>query len=44
MQARRARVTRALGPLLGPPVPGDELDLGQQHGFLLRTGAGECAA
>jgi sulfite reductase beta subunit-like hemoprotein len=38
------RVTAALGSILGPPVPGDELDLGQSQGFLLHTGEGECAA
>jgi sulfite reductase beta subunit-like hemoprotein len=38
------RVTSALASLLGPAAPGDELDIGQDQGFLLETKAGECAA
>ncbi|HEY2509715.1 MAG TPA: nitrite/sulfite reductase [Polyangiaceae bacterium] len=38
------RVVAALTPLLGPPVPGDEADIGETTGFLVAIGQGECAA
>jgi hypothetical protein len=38
------RVVAALGPLLGPPVPGDEADIGETSGFQVAVGEGECAA
>jgi adenylyl-sulfate kinase len=38
------RVTAALAELLGPPTAEDALDIGQDTGFLLQTGQGECAA
>ncbi len=38
------RVLEVLAPLLGPPTSGDDADVGQSEGFLLHTGAGECAA
>jgi sulfite reductase beta subunit-like hemoprotein len=38
------RVVAALGDLLAPPDPVESRDIGQDEGFLVRTGAGECAA
>ena len=38
------RVVEALGPLLGPALPGEETDIGETQGFQVAIGAGECAA
>jgi sulfite reductase beta subunit-like hemoprotein len=39
------RVVAALGDLVAaPPVPGEDSDIGQSEGFLVHTGAGECAS
>jgi sulfite reductase beta subunit-like hemoprotein len=38
------RVVEALGPLLGPALPGEETDIGESQGFQVAIGAGECAA
>jgi sulfite reductase beta subunit-like hemoprotein len=38
------RVTGWLAPLLGAFVPGDEADIGEEKGFSVHTGEGECAA
>jgi sulfite reductase beta subunit-like hemoprotein len=38
------RVVESLASVLGPPVSGDERDIGETGGFLVEIGAGECAA
>jgi sulfite reductase beta subunit-like hemoprotein len=38
------RVVASLASVLGPPVAGDERDIGESSGFLVEIGAGECAA
>ena len=38
------RVIAVLGELLAPAVDGEDADIGEERGFLLHTGAGECAA
>jgi sulfite reductase beta subunit-like hemoprotein len=38
------RVVAALGPVLGATAKGEETDIGEDTGFLVAIGAGECAA
>jgi sulfite reductase (ferredoxin) len=38
------RVVAALADVLGAPAAGDDRDIGEQSGFLVHEGAGECAA
>ncbi len=38
------RVTAALGELLGPVTAGEDADLGEEKGFAIHSGEGECAA
>jgi sulfite reductase beta subunit-like hemoprotein len=38
------KVTAALTEFLAAPVAGDEADIGEKQGFVVHTGAGECAA
>jgi len=38
------RVLAVLGELLAPAIEGEDADIGEERGFAVHTGAGECAA